>query len=191
MEQWREVLREFWPEEADAAGQDVLAEALAGVLAAAYVSRGEYEEVQAALAVQDAKVAELERAAAESELLGRQRELEYRIVSALREAGAKNLRAVEALLDMEAIAAAEDMAAEIERQVLVLKQAADSAFLFGMPGIGGPGCWSGFVPADSGDIEAGTEGAGFRLRLDRARAQGDGLSVIRLKQEAAREGVML
>ncbi len=183
------------------------------------------------LARETAKVAALTESLNECRANAGLRELEHKIVGVLQEAGAKNMRAVQALLDRAAIEAAaeldnnqdnnqdnfsdknsdknsddisggsfdenadkscgEKVEQEIRRQVNVLRQAADSAFLFGAPVIDVGGSWSGFVPQDASDDEIGAADGGFRLRLDRARADGDGLGVIRLKQEAAREGIII
>lgn len=202
MVELNEILRQYGPEEAEDGAQQALAAALEEYIAAAFVSRADYEESQAALAGQQEKVllVEAELARVQAELVSveeesaqkyRQRELEHMAEIALREAGARNLRAARALLDIGRAEESADAAAEIELQVAALKQSPESAFLFGARSADFGGVWCGFVPAAAGDQESDEANGGFRLRLDRARAQGDGLSIIRLKQEAAREGVIL
>lgn len=202
MVELNEILRQYGPEEAEDGAQQELAAALEEYIASAFVSRADYEESQAALAGQQEKVllVEAELARVQAELVSveeesaqkyRQRELEHMAEIALREAGARNLRAARALLDIGRAEEAADAAAEIEQQVAALKQSPESAFLFGARSADVGGAWCGFVPAAAGDQESDEVNGGFRLRLDRARAQGDGLSIIRLKQEAAREGVIL
>lgn len=200
-----EILQRFWPEDADevsdvsaaenAAAQQALAEALAGFIEDGFVSAAEHQGCRETVLELEARLQSMadELASVEEECArrARQRELEFLAEMALREAGAKNLRAARALLDIEAAAAAEDADEVIGQQVLALRQAAESAFLFGARDVDMGGRWCGFVPAAAGDQEIDMADGGFRLRLDRARAQGDGLSVIRLKQEAAREGVIL
>lgn len=202
----------------DGVSREIAAEYLESAESAVKAVKLEREKFAALtekLAQESAKVAELTESLQECRANAELWELEHKIVGVLQEAGAKNMRAAQALLDMAAIEAAAEAESdsdnnldgdsgedcgedcgkaveqEIRRQVNALRQAADSAFLFGAPVIDVGGNWSGFVPQDASDADVGAVDGGFRLRLDRARLDGDGLGVIRLKQEAAREGIIL
>lgn len=191
MTELQEIVQQFWPEGADADMRQELAEAVESYVAAGFVSRAEHQETVAGLEADVLRWQEdMQRLAEDNAQRAYQRELEYLAETALREAGAKNLRAARALLDLDALAA-DDAAAVIRQQVAELAQTSESAFLFGARDADMGGAWSGFVPAAAGDQVSDDGNGGFRLRLDRAREQGDGLSVIRLKQEAAREGFII
>ncbi len=94
---------------------------------------------------------------------------------ALYESGAKNIKAVKALIDVEG-----DVNEQIER----LKSEKDTSFLFeSMRGSFKPGRSSEKLPdATKSDFEA---------RLTEARKRGNTVEAIRIKQQAAAEGVIL
>lgn len=93
----------------------------------------------------------------------------------LRESGARNLRAVKALLDD-----GDDYKEQIEK----LKRSEDTRFLFD----------SGkktFTPYRSGERLPDTKMGEYEARLNAARQTGNTVEAIRIKQQAASEGIML
>lgn len=107
----------------------------------------------------------------------------------LAEAGAKNLRAARALLDLSAVdLQAADWAENLRRQILALRRRADTAFLFAHDLKQQDYRWLGLVPqaaADTPDVYGADGGYGWRL------AQAEGVEAIKIKQEAAAQGIML
>lgn len=93
----------------------------------------------------------------------------------LRENGARNIKAVKALLEE-----GDDFANQIER----LKNGEDTKFLFEKSR-------KVFEPHRSGEKLPDTEKDGYELRLAQARAAGNTIEAIRIKQQAASEGIML
>lgn len=101
---------------------------------------------------------------------------EYEIEKILRESGARNLKAVRALIEGED---AESVLREVER----LKNDEETRFLFEKKG--------SFVPYRSPERLPAAKRDTFEERLKAARRAGDTLEAIRVKQEAASEGIML
>lgn len=106
---------------------------------------------------------------------------DYDLDLALTRARAKNHTAARALL-AERLGQWEETS-ELEEAVRKLASGADTAFLFEQE----PIRFCGFVPGETGDPPE----SGFETRLAEARKAGDNLTAIRIKQEAAREGVVL
>lgn len=105
-------------------------------------------------------------------------------------AGAKNLTAAKALLDWQGLDVGRaDWQASLERQVQELRRRPDSAFLFARKMQAADDCrWLGLEPAaagDTADIYGGDGGYAFRL------AQAEGVEAIKIKQEAAANGIII
>lgn len=101
---------------------------------------------------------------------------EYEVEKILVQSGARNLKAVRALIgdgDVE----------EIRQNVDRLKNDEETKFLFEKKG--------SFTPARSGERLPDTKKSSYEERLSNARRQGNTLEAIRIKQQAASEGVML
>lgn len=109
------------------------------------------------------------------------------IEKALTAAGAKNLKAVKALLDVTNAEMDGETVKGLDAQIKALKDDAGSSFLFGeaQPGFIG-------VPANKNPIKAPNPKVdGFNARLAEARKNGNTLEAIKIKQEAANEGISL
>ena len=109
----------------------------------------------------------------ESKISALMRENEIDI--ALREAGARNLKAVKALLDSD-----EDFKSQIEQ----LKANEDTKFLFDRER-------RSFTPYKSGEKLPSGERSEFEAKLALARQTGNTVEAIRIKQLAASRGIML
>lgn len=101
---------------------------------------------------------------------------EHEIEKILTGSGARNIKAVRALIEATE---AEDVAREIER----LKSDEETRFLFEKKG--------SFAPYRGAERLPDTKKSTFEERLNAARRAGDTLEAIRVKQQAASEGVML
>ena len=101
---------------------------------------------------------------------------EQEIERILEKSGARNIKAVRALIKGEE---AEDVAREIEG----LKNNEETRFLFEKKG--------SFAPYRSPERLPDTKKSGFEERLNAARRDGNVVEAIRIKQQAASEGVML
>ncbi len=101
---------------------------------------------------------------------------EFEIEKILRESGARNLKAVRALIEGNDT---EDVMREIER----LKNDEETRFLFEKKG--------SFAPYRSPERLPDAKRGSFEERLNAARRLGDTLEAIRVKQQAASEGIML
>ena len=126
--------------------------------------------------VADRLVEEQEKMRAEYDCKIKEVTREHEIERILRESGARNLKAVRALLEGDEI---EDIACEVER----LKKDEETRFLFEKKG--------SFVPYRSPERLPDTKRSSFEERLNTARREGNTLEVIRIKQQAAGEGIML
>lgn len=93
----------------------------------------------------------------------------------LYESGAKNIKAVRALISED-----ESAAEQIEK----LKKGADTSFLFESKR-------KSFEPKRSGERLPDTTVGDFEARLSEARRKGNTVEAIRIKQQAASEGIML
>lgn len=101
---------------------------------------------------------------------------EYEIEKLLTQSGARNLKAVRALLGDGSV---EELAGEIE----ALKKGEDTRFLFEKR--------ASFAPARSGEKLPDAGKSSYEALLDKARKSGNTLEAIRIKQKAASEGIML
>lgn len=101
---------------------------------------------------------------------------EYEVERLLSESGARNIKAVRALVTGGDV---ESVKAEIER----LKCDEETKFLFEKRG--------SFAPARSPERLPDVKKNSFEERLSAARRAGNTLEAIRIKQQAASEGVML
>ena len=101
---------------------------------------------------------------------------EHEIERLLTESGARNIRAVRALITSED---ADGVREEIES----LKKGEDTRFLFEKRG--------SYAPYRSPERLPDTKKSGFEERLNTARKAGNTIEAIRIKQEAAAAGIML
>ena len=110
---------------------------------------------------------------------------------ALSEAKAKNPKAVKALLDLDKAELAEDGTIKgLDAQIKTLTEAEDSKFLFDIAKVQNNNNSKGFVPGQKKDGVPGASSE-YEARLADARQKGNTLEVIKIKQEAASEGVVL
>lgn len=107
----------------------------------------------------------------EMESFKREKEIE----AALYESGAKNIKAVRALIEEEG---------SVEEQLEKLKRDSATSFLF-------ENSRGSFKPGKSSERLPNTEKDSFELRLSEARKRGDGIAAIKIKKQAAREGIVL
>ena len=132
----------------------------------------------------------LETAACEHEQELKRMRLKRMAELALIKAGAKNLAAVEALLDWTGLTpGAEEQ--ELNERIFAMAEAEDTAFLFRRRVLPQVTDWQGFVPMEEGDVLDDGYAGGFRLRLAQAHNEADCLGAIKVKQEAAAQGVIL
>ncbi len=94
----------------------------------------------------------------------------------LREQGAKNIRAVKALIEP---GDARDVKSQIEK----MKKDEGTRFLFNTG--------KSFIPYEGGGKLPDTKADGFEARLKEAREHHNTVEAIRIKQEAAKEGIFL
>lgn len=133
---------------------------------------------------------ELVRVKAEFAAKLRELEVNHGVELLLQKAGARNVQAAKALLDISGLLGAQELPEgwreSLQRQVAALQEAPETAFLFArMPG--GMQGWVGLRPVAGDEEDLGDEG-GFRLRL----AQAGGVQEsIRIKQEAASSGIFI
>ena len=104
-------------------------------------------------------------------------------------AGAKNLTAAKALLDLTKLDVnTADWQASLASLVQELRHSPDSAFLFARNCQDSDCVWLGLQPAAASDMaDIYGEDGGYAFRL----AQADGVEAIKLKQEAAAKGIIL
>ena len=112
--------------------------------------------------------------------------LDNAIEIALSSAKAKNNKALKAMIDMSKVKLDEDgKLTGFDEQVETLKKSDE--YMFDMPT---PQQFTGFQPEVSAPISSHTN-TGYEARLADARKNNNQLEVIKIKQEAANEGVIL
>ena len=108
---------------------------------------------------------------------------------ALSGAKAKNGKAVKAMLDMSKVKMGEDgKLSGFDEQIEALKKS--DAYMFDVQEQPGQQQFTGFQPGASSTVPNSTA-AGYEARLADARKNNNQLEVIKIKQEAAAEGVVL
>ncbi len=100
---------------------------------------------------------------------------ESEIEIALYESGARNIKAVKALIDKEG---------DVKEQLQRLKSESETSFLFGSER-------RSFKPGTSSNRLPDTKKNDFEARLSNARKQKNTLEAIKIKKQAANEGIML
>ena len=120
----------------------------------------------------------------------KQIKIDAAIDKALADAKAKNIKAVKALLDLEKAELADDGTIKgLDSQLKALAEAEDSKFMFDTTQQQNQNS-RGFVPGQKKDGVPGAS-SDYETRLAEARKNGNTLEAIRIKQEAASEGVVL
>lgn len=120
----------------------------------------------------------------------KQLKIDTAIDKALADAKAKNPKAVKALLELGDAEIAEDGTIKgLDAKIKALTEAEDSKFLFDVTEPKGNN-QKGFVPGQKKDGVPGASST-FEARLAEARKNGNTLEAIKVKQEAAAEGVVL
>lgn len=110
---------------------------------------------------------------------------------ALSDAKAKNLKAVKALLDLDKAEFSDDGTVKgLDVQIKTLSEAEDSKFLFDVTNTQNNQNSKGFVPGQKKDGVPGASSE-YETRLAEARKNGNTLEAIKIKQEAAADGVVL
>lgn len=94
---------------------------------------------------------------------------------ALYESGAKNIKAVRALIDKDG---------DISKQLEMLKKESDTSFLFESER-------RSFKPGMSSMKLPDTKTSDFEARLSKARKNGNTIEAIKIKKQAAQAGIML
>lgn len=122
----------------------------------------------------------------------KQLKIDNAVDAALTAAGAKNVKAVKALLDLEGVKVGEDGSViGVKEQIDKLTAAEDSKFLFNAADTTQQKPqFKGFQPGSSTTVPDSTQ-AGYEARLADARKNNNTLEVIKIKQEAAADGVVL
>lgn len=145
---------------------------------------GDAEALKAEIAkLQGENKAAAEKHAADLKAL----EINNAVEKALTAAGAKNLKAVKALLNLEGAEMDGETVKGLADQIKQLKAEAETGFLFGEAAPGFKG-----VPAANNPTQTPNPKAdGFNARLAEARKNGNTLEAIKVKQEAAAEGITL
>lgn len=141
------------------------------------------------------QIADLQKANAdqvkahETEL--KQLKVETAVEQALTGAKAKNIKAVKGLLDLEGVKLADDGSIlGLKEQIEKLTAGEDTKFLFDAEDTTQQQTFKGFQPGNSTTVPNSTQ-AGYETRLADARKNNNTLEVIKIKQEAAAEGVVL
>jgi len=115
--------------------------------------------------------------------------LDNAVEIALSGAKAKNGKAVKAMLDMSKVKMGEDgKLSGFDEQIEALKKS--DAYMFDVQEQPGQQQFTGFQPGASSTVPNSTA-AGYEARLADARKNNNQLEVIKIKQEAAAEGVVL
>lgn len=110
---------------------------------------------------------------------------------ALSDAKVKNLKAVKALLDLDKAEFSDDGTVKgLDVQIKTLSEAEDSKFLFDVTNTQNNQNSKGFVPGQKKDGVPGASSE-YETRLAEARKNGNTLEAIKIKQEAAADGVVL
>lgn len=113
------------------------------------------------------------------------------VEQALTGAKAKNIKAVKALLDLKDVKLADDGSViGLKEQIERLTAGDDTKFLFDAADAAQQQTFKGFQPGNSSSVPNSTQ-AGYETRLADARKNNNTLEVIKIKQEAAAEGVVL
>lgn len=122
----------------------------------------------------------------------KQIKIDAAVDKALADAKAKNPKAVKALLDLAKAELADDGTIKgLDAQIKGLTEAEDSKFLFEVDNSQNKNNNSkGFVPGQKKDGVPGASSE-YETRLAEARKNGNTLEAIKIKQEAAAEGVVL
>lgn len=141
------------------------------------------------------QIADLQKANAdqvkahETEL--KQLKVDNAVEQALTGAKAKNIKAVKVLLDLEGVKLADDGSIlGLKEQIEKLTAGDDTKFLFDAADTTQQQTFKGFQPGNSTTVPNSTQ-AGYETRLADARKNNNTLEVIKIKQEAAAEGVVL
>lgn len=122
----------------------------------------------------------------------KQIKIDAAVDKALADAKAKNPKAVKALLDLAKAEISDDGTIKgLDAQIKTLSEAEDSKFLFDTDNTQNKNQNSkGFVPGQKKDGVPGTSSE-YETRLAEARKNGNTLEAIKIKQEAAADGVVL
>jgi len=120
----------------------------------------------------------------------KQLKIDTAVDKALGEAKAKNPKAVKALLDLAKAELSDDGTIKgLDAQIKALAEAEDSKFLFDTDSTQNKNS-KGFVPGQKKDGVPGASSE-YETRLAEARKNGNTLEAIKIKQEAAADGVVL
>lgn len=121
----------------------------------------------------------------------KQIKIDAAVDKALSDANVKNLKAVKALLDLDKAELSDDGTVKgLDVQIKTLSEAEDSKFLFDVTNIQKNQNSKGFVPGQKKDGVPGASSE-YETRLAEARKNGNTLEAIKIKQEAAADGVVL
>lgn len=113
------------------------------------------------------------------------------VEQALTGAKAKNVKAVKALLNLDGVKLADDGSIiGLKEQIDKLTADEGTKFLFDAADPAQQQTFKGFQPGNSSTVPNSTQ-AGYETRLADARKNNNTLEVIKIKQEAAAEGVVL
>lgn len=121
----------------------------------------------------------------------KQIKIDAAVDKALSDAKVKNLKAVKALLDLDKAELSDDGTVKgLDVQIKTLSEAEDSKFLFDVINSQKNQNSKGFVPGQKKDGVPGASSE-YETRLAEARKNGNTLEAIKIKQEAAADGVVL
>lgn len=121
----------------------------------------------------------------------KQIKIDAAVDKALSDAKVKNLKAVKALLDLDKAELSDDGTVKgLDVQIKTLSEAEDSKFLFDVTNTQKNQNSKGFVPGQKKDGVPGASSE-YETRLAEARKNGNTLEAIKIKQEAAANGVVL
>lgn len=108
----------------------------------------------------------------------------------LSKVGAKNAKAVKALLDLDSLKTSKNQAEDIKTALETLKNDESTAFMFDVWGEGKP-TFKGMHPGNpGGNPPSGTE-TNYETRLAEARKNGNTAAAVAIKREAAANGINL
>lgn len=121
----------------------------------------------------------------------KQIKIDAAVDKALSDAKVKNLKAVKALLNLDKAELSDDGTVKgLDVQIKTLSEAEDSKFLFDVTNSQKNQNSKGFVPGQKKDGVPGASSE-YETRLAEARKNGNTLEAIKIKQEAAADGVVL
>lgn len=121
----------------------------------------------------------------------KQIKIDAAVDKALADAKAKNPKAVKALLDLAKAEISDDGTIKgLDAQIKTLSEAEDSKFLFDTDNTQKNQNSKGFIPGQKKDGVPGASSE-YETRLAEARKNGNTLEAIKIKQEAAADGVVL